>query len=128
MVAGRPALVLFDDFSAFTSRCGLHTRAVHQFGGHANRGFSPLRSSMTSPYCFRLERLAGGAVAPTESAAFARLHTHSDIGPCPTIPMAGIHSGLDLPSLRREIVADSLVLPGAVKSNCSINLMDRLIL
>src|SRR5262249_18379518 len=53
------------------SRCGLHTRAV-TYSLPAIRRLQPFRCLHDCSGCFRLERFAGWALHPLESAAFSR--------------------------------------------------------
>src|SRR5215469_5230528 len=52
-------IVLFEVCSAFTPRCGLHTRAVTKFVT-AIRGLQTFRHLHACSDCFRRERIAGG--------------------------------------------------------------------
>src|SRR3954468_20673730 len=62
------------------SRCGLHTRAVTKFVT-ATRGLQTFRYLHDCSDCFRLERIAGWALHPLESAALSRRTPNPDTRP-----------------------------------------------
>src|SRR5262249_32210563 len=77
-LSGRPAHRPFRGLLGVHSRYGLHTRAVTN-SWHANRRLQPLRFLHDCSDCFRLERFAGWASHPLESAAFSRRTPEADV-------------------------------------------------
>jgi hypothetical protein len=61
-------ITLFEDCSAYHSRCGPHTRAVTSVT--AIQRLQTFRYLHACSGCFRLERFAGWDLHPLESAAF----------------------------------------------------------
>src|SRR6201997_5010436 len=89
-LSGRPAHRPFRGLLGVHSRCSLHTRAVTRFVT-AIRRLQTFRLLHACSGCFRLERIAGWALHPLESAALSRRTPASDIrladsasetGPC----------------------------------------------
>jgi len=75
---GRPAHRPFRGLLDVYSRCGLHTRAVTN-SWPANRRLQPFRYLHDCSDCFRLERIAGWASHPLESAALSRRTPFADV-------------------------------------------------
>jgi hypothetical protein len=78
-LSGRPTHRPFRSLLSVHSRCGLHTRAVTD-SRPAIRRLQPFRCLHDCSGCFRLERFAGWASHPLESAAFSRRTPKADIG------------------------------------------------
>jgi hypothetical protein len=76
---GRPAHRPFRGLLGVHSRYGLHTRAVTVCRDTLNRRLQPFRCLHSCSGCFRLERIAGWALHPLESAALSRRTPEADV-------------------------------------------------
>ena len=104
-------IVVFEDCTAFTLRCGLHTRTVTDIRDRLSEGFRHFVASMPAPVASGWSDFAGWASHPLESAAFsvaANRVAKIKVGLAALIPFGlGVNSPVafdrDLARLRLEI-------------------------